>query len=403
MVKSRTMFTIRGAKIVDHWIVTLVALFCLDRLVKAAAVIVFFRRPAPPQPDGWPSVTLLQPITRGVHDLAHNLEQRLRLDYRAPIQQLWICDRHDSASQSICQALRSRYPLADVALIDVAPEHGALASKIEKLRAALPYARGEVLCFVDDDVALRPAALRELIPYLGRPQAGAAFGLACYTNWRTCWSSLMSGFVNANALLSYVPVTYLTEPFTITGHCFAMRRPVFDAVGGLEGMASRIDDDHELARRLRRHGLRCIQTPTIYDVDNDLPTLAAYLAQMQRWFVLPRLLMAPYLAPREQALTTLGSAGTLLPSLIALLALWSRSRRALRWLTITYAVFAAVYLAGERRYLGRTTPPRRLAALAIVAVIAPLQIVWGLFAGDEVLWRGQRLRIRRGGAVEVLK
>lgn len=33
----------------------------------------------------------------------------------------------------------------------------------------------------------------------------------------------------------------------------------------------------------------------IYDVDDHLPTLAAYLAQMRRWFVFPRLLMAPYL------------------------------------------------------------------------------------------------------------
>jgi hypothetical protein len=39
----------------------------------------------------------------------------------------------------------------------------------------------------------------------------------------------------------------------------------------------------------------------------------------------------------------------------------------------------------------------------IAAVVAPLQIVWGLLAGDEVLWRGQRLRIRRGGIIEVLK
>jgi ceramide glucosyltransferase len=390
------------AKKLDRWVIILATLFCLDRLLKAVAVALFFRRPPPAAPATWPSVTLLQPITRGVHDLAHNLERRLQLDYPAPIQQLLICDRDDAASQALCQAVRSRHPQADIQLVIVAAKTGDLASKIEKLRAALPQARGEVLCFVDDDVAPRPAALRQLIAYLGEPQAGATFGLACYTNWRTFWSSVMSGFVNANALLSYIPVTYLAEPFTITGHCFALRREIFEAVGGLEDMAGRIDDDHELARRLRRHGLRCIQTPMIYDVDNDLPTLTAYLAQMQRWFVFPRLLMAPYLSRREQIVTALGSAGTLLPSLIALLALWSRSRRALRGFAAMLGAFAAVYLAGERRYLGRAAPLGRLAALAVAAVVAPLQIVWGLSAGREVRWRGQRLRIRRGGIVEVL-
>jgi hypothetical protein len=68
-----------------------------------------------------------------------------------------------------------------------------------------------------------------------------------------------------------------------------------------------------------------------------------------------------------------------------------------------FGTFTAVYLAGERRYLGRTTPLRRLVALPIAAVIAPLQIVSGLLAGDQVQWRGQRLRIRRDGVAEVLK
>jgi ceramide glucosyltransferase len=388
---------------VDRAIAILVALFCLDRLLKAAAVVHFFRRRPPAAPARWSSVTLLQPITRGVPDLAYNLNRRLELDYLAPIQHLLICDAHDAASQAICQAVGLQHPQARIEIVTVPAEAGALASKVQKLQAAIPRAAGEVLCFIDDDVAPRANALRELIPYLEQPRAGAAFGLACYTNWRDFWSSAMSSFVNANALLSYIPLLYLTEPFTITGHCYALRRATFDAVGGLVGMAGRIDDDHELARRLQRHGLCCIQTPMIYDVDNHLPTLAAYSAQMRRWFVFPRLLMAPYLSRRDRAATALGSVGTILPSLVALLALLSRSRRALGGLAAVLGAFAAVYLAGERRYLRRATPLRGLVALPIAALIAPLQIVSGLLAGDEVQWRGQRLRIRRDGVAEVLR
>jgi ceramide glucosyltransferase len=381
----------------------LVALFCLDRLLKIAAVADFFRRTPPPGPAEWPSVTLVQPITRGVHGLASNLRRRLELDYPAHIQLLFVCDAQDQASQVICRAVCAEHPQADVQVLLAEVEHGQLASKIVKIQVALPYAAGEVLWFVDDDVALRPDALRVLLPYLALPGAGAAFGLACYTNWGDPWSSLMSIFVNANALLSYIPLTYITEPYTITGHCFALRREVFDAVGGFEQMDGRIDDDHELARRLRRHGLRSIQTPMIYDVDNELPTLAAYLAQMQRWFVFPRLLMAPMLTRREMLMTTLGSLGTLLPSVVALLALISRTRRAGRGLAIALALSIALYIYGERRYLGRTTPLRRLALLPIVALVAPLQIVWGLLAGDEVLWRGQRLRIGRDGIARAVE
>jgi ceramide glucosyltransferase len=386
----------------DRWIALLVGLFCLDRLLKLLAVRHFFRRPPPDPPAVWPSVTIIQPITRGVHDLRHNLRSRLQLDYPAAIQHLWVCDAADAASQSVCQALNAEQKADGAALILVAPGAGALASKIEKLQAALPQATGEILCFIDDDVALRPSALRELLPYLDAPQAGAVFGLACYTNWGNLWSSALSAFVNANVLLSYIPVTYLTTPFTITGHCFALRRAVFAAAGGFDDMQGRIDDDHELARRLARHNLRSLQTPMIYAVDNHVPSLAAYLAQMQRWFVLPRLLMLPQLTRHDQLVTAIGSLGNLLPGLVLLLASVSRSRRALGGLLALLGVAAAIYRHDERRYLGRAGSLRQLAIMLAVSIVAPLQIIGGLLLGDEIQWRGQRLRIGRNTIVEVL-
>jgi ceramide glucosyltransferase len=388
---------------IDRWITCLAALFCLDRLIKLAVVEHFFRQPPPPAPARWPTVTLLQPITRGAHGLEHNLACRLRQEYPAAVQHVFICDEQDAASMATCRSVCAAHPQAQTCLVTLAAARGGPATKVEKLLAGLPAATGEVLCFVDDDVAPRVDALRRIVTYLDGPQAGAAFGLACYTNWRNVGSSAMSAFVNANALLSYVPAAYLAEPFTITGHFFVIRRDVFERIGGLAGMDGRIDDDHELARRLRRHGLRCVQTPTIYDVDNDLPSLPAYLAQMQRWFVFPRRLMLPQLARRERAATALGGAGTFVPSLVAALALASRSRRAVGAFAIVLGVFLAVYRVCEWRYLGRVTPRRRLLLPIVAAVLAPLQVVVGLLAGDEVRWRGQRLRIGQGGQIEVLE
>ena len=105
---------------------------------------------------------------------------------------------------------------------------------------------------------------------------GAVFGLAAYTNWSNIPSSLLSAFVNANALLSYLPLTFLAEPYTITGHLYALRREVFAAIGGLDGMEGRFDDDHELARRIQRHRLANVQTSVVYDVDNYLSTIDGY-------------------------------------------------------------------------------------------------------------------------------
>lgn len=240
----------------------LLALYAADRLLKLAAVEHFMRRPAPPAPEVWPRVTLVQPITRAAHDLTPILAARRRLDYPGPIRHLVACDRADAASRARCRAVLGEG--TTIVLAD--PDGGSIATKLSKLRAALPSLDGEIVCFVDDDVTLPPAALQTLVAPLLNPQIGATFGMARYTAWESIPSSLMSLFVNGNALLSYLPLTYLTAPYTITGHCFALRRATLLAVGAFGDEADRIDDDHELARRIRAHGLRIVQTPLLYDV-----------------------------------------------------------------------------------------------------------------------------------------
>jgi ceramide glucosyltransferase len=382
----------------------LLALFVLDRLLKLTAVIHFFRfRRTPPRaPQSWPSVTLLQPITRGVSGLPNNLRSRAVLDYPGEIQYLFICDAHDREAQAVCAALLAEFPMLEAEIVLVEAKEDAVASKIEKLLAALPRAAGEVFWFIDDDIALRPLALRIMIPPLFQPGVGTVFGLACYTNWRTIWSSLMSIFVNANALLSYIPATYLTEPFTITGHCFALRREVFQRAGGFDGLERRVDDDHELARRVRKIGLRSVQTPMIYDVDNHFNSWHAYTKQMKRWFIFPRQTLAPFLTPWEQVVTFLGSIGQLFPCLLALLFICTLKGSAFRALATSLGCFGAIYALCELCYLKRRTPLRRWPLLPIVALLSPVQILWALLSNEEIEWRGQRLRIHVGGEMEVL-
>ncbi|NNJ13607.1 glycosyltransferase [Chloroflexales bacterium ZM16-3] len=408
--------------------------YALDRALRLLALRHFFRRPPPPAPPEWPPVTLIQPVTRGTHDLRRALASRAALGYPGPQQHLLVCDVGDRQSQQVVHELMVESPGWPAELILVAPDSGVIASKLEKICAALPQATGEVLVFVDDDVRLPPEALLTLLPHLWAPGAGAAFGLARYEAWETPWSSLMSLFVNASALPSYVPLSYLTEPYTITGHCFALRRDVFDAAGGFGGMAARLDDDHELARRVRAIGLRCAQTPLIYGVENRLATARAYRNQLRRWFTLPRLTMLPQLSPRERLLTLLVSAGNLLPPMIALLALIDglkgvsrgegqvlstplpllgapprppqRERglggEGLPAALLMLVIFLACYATIDKAYLGGVTPARRWPLLLVTGLITPLHVLAVSLGGDEFEWRGQRIRLLPGGGFVVL-
>lgn len=390
---------------IDKAIYVLTLLFALDRLLKLAAVIHFFRRSSPPRPETWPTVTLLQPITRGANGLADSLRARAKLDYPVVIQHLFICDAHDTGSLSIVHTLLTEFPALQAEIILVEPDNSAasLASKMKKLQTALPRATGEVYCFVDDDVSLRLDALRVLLPYLYREKVGVVFGLPCFSNWQTPWSSLVSMLVNAHMLLNFVALTYVTTPIRINGHVFAFRRATFQSVGGLNGLEAQIDDEYEIARRVRHYGFKAIQTPLVYDIDNALDSAHAYARQCKRWFVMPRQAMMPTLSLREKLIVSLFSFSLPIPGIVALLALLSLRGAPWRSPAICLVVFATVYGLCERLYLQRTMPLYRWLLLPVVAFFVPLQILWTLLLNNEVEWRGQRLRLHRDGTVEIVK
>ncbi len=394
----------RLPRLLDGVAYGLCILFGLDRVLKHLAVWHFFRRPQPEQPSVWPTVTLLQPITRGASNLAASLRTRARLDYPAAIQHLLICDACDEYSQGIVSAFQAEFPTLQAKLIVVSPDNnraGGIATKIRKLQAAFPHATGKVVCFVDDDVAARPDTLRVLIPHLYQPGTGAAFGLPCYTNWRTPWSGLMSGFVNANMLLNFVALTYLCDPFRITGHFVAFDHQSLKEAGGLEGLEGYIDDDFELARRLRARKLRSVQTRLVYDIDNDLPSFQAYQSQLKRWFVLPRQAMMPSLLLWERVVASLTTGSLAIPGVLLLLALFTRRRAVFAALLASLGVFAASYMLSERGYLKGHMPARHWPLLPVIALLTPLDVARHLLSNSEIEWRGQLLRVRRNGRIEV--
>ena len=381
----------------------LTALFGLDRLLKLLAARHFFRRPLPAEPLSWPDVSLLQPITRGASGLQKALQARAWLDYPAVIQHVLICDATDEASQAIVASFLADFPALQAKVVLVqAQKGGAVVSKIEKLQAALPQATGHIFCFVDDDVSLRPHSLKVLVPYLFEPEVGVAFGLPCFTNWQTIWSSLISGLINAHMVLSFVALTYLTDPFRINGHVFAFRQEIFQQMGGFDGLEQHIDDEYEIAKRVQTYGFRAAQTPLIYDIDNALATRQAYTRQFKRWFVMPRQAMMPSLTTWQRLIAGLSSLTLPIPSTLALLALLIRRRATLLSLGACLTLFGATYALCEKQYLQRHTPLRGWLLLPVVAIGLPLQIIWTLLLNNEVDWRGQRLRLLRDGTVEVM-
>lgn len=375
--------------------------FAGDRLLKLIWIRRFFRRPGPPSPTIWPDLTLIQPITRGATRLAYNLAARLRLDYPGSLSHILVCDAADGESQAICRAAQARFPHVDSRLVLVESPAG-IADKVTKMQAGFAGCKSKLIGFIDDDIAPPPHALRQMVPYLLPPQVGSVFGLAWATCWNTPWASLMSLFVNSQSVLSYVPLSEVLPPYTITGHFYLLKQRHLRAIGGLAPLTGRLDDDHDLARRLRAAGLRLVQTPLRYEIANDLPDLAAYTGQLKRWFVFPRQMMLPYLTRRETLMSGILSPGLFLPGFSLLAAVRQPTRMTLGALVAVVGFAAGLYAVLERSFgLGRT-PVRGWLLFPLMLLLTPLHIIAILlWPGNEVIWRGRRLNVRRGGRYEV--
>ena len=96
----------------------------------------------------------------------------------------------------------------------------------------------------------------------------------------------------------------------------------------------------------------------------------------------------------------MGSLNQVLLPLLALLALLTRRRRVLGAFGSSALLFTLVNTFCEHRYLGQPTPLRWWPLPLVSALIAPLQIVAAMLGRSEVTWRGQRLRVHKGGTFD---
>jgi GT2 family glycosyltransferase len=122
------------------------------------------------------------------------------------------------------------------------------------------HARGDILFFVDSDVVVAPDAVARMLQVFDQdPAVAAVFG--SYDKHPRA-KGLVSQY--RNLLHHYVHQTGSREASTFWGGCGAVRRSVFEAVGGFdEKRYTRFMEDIELGYRLRAAGHRIVLDKTI--------------------------------------------------------------------------------------------------------------------------------------------
>ncbi|MBK8049587.1 MAG: glycosyltransferase family 2 protein [Anaerolineales bacterium] len=331
-------------------------------------IVSFFRRSLPPVNAGkleLPLVSILQPILSGDPTLPATLAQNLNMATAYPVEYLWLLDEDDATV---------------------------------KLLAGHRAATGQVLCVLDDDTILPDFGMEQCPPFLDAPGIGLAFGLPYQVNFATFWSAMIACFVNSSSLLTYVPYSMLHEPVTINGMFYAVKRALWETIGGWEGLETVLADDFAVAQKVRSHTYLLAQTPLRHAISTQVRDAGHYTSLIQRWFIFPRESIMRHLPWREQFLVYgLAMAPIFAPLLLFIGAVvWPANGIGLLLgaaLLLHYAVFAWC----NQVYLSNATPWAWSWLVPLIQLIFPLQLLAALIAPQRIVWRGHLIEVQRGG------
>ncbi len=176
------------------------------------------------------------------------------------LEVLIVDDRSTDDTLAIAQTLQQQLndPRLKILAGQVRPANQYWAGKNWACAEAVQIATGEFLLFIDADVRLKPKAIETAIETVQTEKIDLltcmpALVCECFAEWLV--QPLMF-----NHLAVCFDFTAVNDPTTdsafAAGPFMLFRRSAYDKIGGHEAVASEIVEDVELARRIKRAGLK---------------------------------------------------------------------------------------------------------------------------------------------------
>ena len=173
--------------------------------------------------------------------------------------------------------------------------HEPQPGKSHALARALTVAAGDALAFLDDDVIVDAGWLTAVRTTMSDPGV-ALMGGRVVPRWESTVSEWMRVAPAHHArlgaplgLLEYPPDVVQLGPRTVLGANMAVRREVFEAVGGFATHLGKLrgtllsGEDHELCLRVQRAGFRAVYVPEAV-VHHWVPAERARVSYFVNWF-----------------------------------------------------------------------------------------------------------------------
>ncbi len=261
------------------WMV-LVTLSVGITIVEIANLRLFFRNGrADPEPGRFPPVSIIKALKGFDANLVANLESFCHIDYPDYELVLSVADPDDPVIPLARRFLAQ--PGRDKVRLVIDPSTIGFNPQVSNLNNGYKASTGEIVIFSDSDTRATPDFIRRLIEPLEDERVGLASGLAVFRASRGFWSLAKSMTYNTSVPLydalwrKFIPVA--------VGAAMAIRRQVFESIGGFRPIADRLTTDQELGKLVSRHGYRVELIPYPIAMDEDWMPFAGHCRQIARW------------------------------------------------------------------------------------------------------------------------
>ncbi|WP_263382807.1 bacteriohopanetetrol glucosamine biosynthesis glycosyltransferase HpnI [Granulicella arctica] len=344
-----------------------------------------------------PDVSVLKPV-KGVDPRMYaGFVTHCMQEYAGNFELVFGVSSMDDPAVAEIERLRTEFPACAIRLVECQERLGT-SGKVSNLIQMLREARYSHVLVNDSDICVSPLYLSRVMasfvdplvgmvtaPYLGRSVSNGT--------GPTVWSKLEALGISTDFMPGVLTARKLEGGLHFgLGSTLAMRRSALEKAGGLEPLADFLADDYELGKRIAASGFRVELCAEVVETTVPAYDFRGFWDHQLRWARSTR-------DSRKLGYIGLGITYALPWALMTCIAsgfeLWSFTLLSL----VLLARVAVALTVG----VGILRDPQVLRDLWLL----PVRDAWGLifwvwsFAGDTVVWRGERFRLQEGHIARV--
>lgn len=367
-------------------------------LAGLAAARIFLGERRAPRPQFSPGVSILKSLKGLDPGIMDAFRSHCRQNYPGEFELLFGVGSLDDPAAAAVTALKAEFPERAIRLVECLERLGT-NGKVSTLAQLARDARYDILLINDSDITVGPHYLERVMSCFAPPAQDAGLapvGLVTALYRGRAHGTLASRLEALGIATDFIPGVLLSKLLEGgmhygLGSTLAVRREALEKAGGLLALVDQLADDYEMGARVERAGYRVVLSAEVVETSVPAYTWSSFFDHQLRWL---RTVRDARPAGYVGLIFTYGLMWALLNVLasgLSPVSLWLLGLSFFLRLAQAMTVGAAVL--GDHEVLPN------LWLLPIRDVVAMGLWVAG-FAGDTIVWRGERFALKNGKLVK---